>query len=41
MLGLDNACDLMGSFVSMSLITTKLSFFNIVDVACWQEAFQL
>jgi hypothetical protein len=43
MLGLENARDLMGNFVSMSLIITTIFefFFNTVDVACWQEAFQL
>jgi hypothetical protein len=42
MLGLENACDLMGNFVSMSLIITTIwVFFYIMDVACWQEAFQL
>jgi hypothetical protein len=41
-LGLENACDLMGNFVSKSLIITTIwVFLNIVDVACWQEAFQL
>jgi hypothetical protein len=42
MLGLENACDLMGNFVSMLLIIITIwVFFYIVDVACWQEAFQL
>jgi hypothetical protein len=32
MLGLDNACDLMANFVSMSLIITTIGdFFNVVD----------
>jgi hypothetical protein len=42
MLGIENASDLMGNFVSMSLIISTIwVFLNIVEVACWQEAFQL
>jgi len=41
MLGLENACDLMGNFVSMELIRTTMGDFLTLCIACWQEAFQL
>jgi hypothetical protein len=41
MVGLENACDLMGNFVSMSLIITTIGDFLTLWIACWQEPFQL